>query len=250
MADKKGSMLVCEAAGKRMALARVSMCPGGIAWLEGVRVHPDFRRAKVATALLKRMLGWAEDRGAKEASAIVSQENIPSQRMLERNGFSLISEWMYYGTNKKMKRKTHARVATKRDVDAAWQYLRNSRIFRLSAGRYVSSWQWSPLDKKTLRRLVLAERVVVTGRPVTGLGILNKKGYWDRPDILQVSYLDASCKKSLQDILAFASNLYMQRYSALHLLCHNSRDMTSTVEKLKMTESEVFLLYSKKVFTQ
>lgn len=73
MADKKGSMLVGEAAGKRMALARVSMCPGGVAWLEGVRVHPDFRRAKVATALLERMVGWAAERGAKEASAIVSQ---------------------------------------------------------------------------------------------------------------------------------------------------------------------------------
>lgn len=250
MADKKGSMLVGEAGGKRMALSRVSMCPGGIAWLEGVRVHPDFRRARAATALLERMLAWAAGRGAKEASAIVSQENVASQRMLERNGFSMISEWIYYGTDNKMKRTTRARAATRKDIESAWQYLRKSRIFRLSAGRYVISWRWCPLDKRALRRLILAGRVVVTGRPVTGLAVLNKTGYWDRPDILQVSYLDGASAKSLQDILAFASNLYMQGYSAMHVLCHNGKEMTSMVEKFRMTESEVFLLYSKKVFTQ
>jgi hypothetical protein len=234
-----------------MALARVSMCPGKVAWLEGVRVHPDFRRAKVATALLDRMAGWAARHRAKEASAIVSQENVPSQRMLERNGFSMVSEWIYYGTDKKIKKNaTGARLATKQDVDAAWRYLQGSRTYRLSAGRYVSLWQWCPLDKKALRQLVLEKRVVVTGRPVAGLAVLNKKGYWDRPDILQVSYLDAAGAKSLHEILAFAANLYLQGYSALHVLCHNSREMTRAVERFRMTESEVFLLYSKKVFTQ
>lgn len=76
-----------ETDGKRMALARVSMCPGGVAWLEGLRVHPDFRRAKVATALLDKMIKLAARRGAKETSAIVSQENLPSQRMLEKMDF-------------------------------------------------------------------------------------------------------------------------------------------------------------------
>ncbi|HEX6067760.1 MAG TPA: hypothetical protein VFZ05_03070, partial [Nitrososphaera sp.] len=146
-------------------------------------------------------------------------------------------------------RETHARVATKKDIDAAWQYLQNSRIYRLSAGRYVSSWQWCPLDKKTLHRLVLAGRVLVTGRLVSGLAVLNKAGYWDRPDILQVSYLDGDSAKSLQDIMAFAANLHMKGYSAMHVLCHNNREMTSALEKFRMTESEVFLLYSKKVFT-
>ena len=226
------------------------MCPGNIAWLEGVRVHPDFRRAKVATALLERMLGWAAERGAKEASAIVSQENVPSLRMLERNGFSMISAWIYYGTEQKMNKvASRVRLATKQDIDAAWQYLQGSRIYRLSAGRYVSSWQWCPLDKKALRNLVLAGRVVVTGNPISGLAVLNKAGYWDRPDILQISYLDAAGAKSMRDLVAFATNL-SQGYSAMHVLCHNSQKMTSEVEKFGMQESEVFLLYSKKVFTQ
>lgn len=134
-----------------MALAHIGMCPGGVAWLEGVRVHPDFRRARVATALLDRMLGWAAKNGAREAAAIVSQENVPSQRMMERNGFSMISAWAYYGTGERpKKRATQARVAAKSDLAGAWKYLQQSCTYRLSAGRYVSSWQWYRLDRKAL----------------------------------------------------------------------------------------------------
>jgi len=242
---------VGESGGRRIALAHVSMCPSGVAWLEGVRVHPNFRRAKVATALLDKMLGWAAKNGAREASAIVSQENVPSQRMMERNGFSMISAWAYYGTvEKPKKRATEARFAAKQDLAEAWEYLKKSSTYRLSAGRYVSSWQWYRLDRKALQHLVAAGRIVMTGRPVDGLAVLNKAGYWDKPDVLQIVYLDPGSASSLRDLLAFAANLYAQGYSRLHVLCHNSEKMTSAVEKFEMEESEIFLLYSKKVFTQ
>lgn len=234
-----------------MALAHVRMCPSGVAWLEGVRVHPDFRRAKVATALLDRMVSWAAKKGAKEASAIVSNENEPSQHMLERNGFSVISVWVYYGTGKRLRgRATKARTATKQDYIGAWKYLQGSRTYRLSAGRYVSSWQWYLLDRKALQALIDAGRVVVTGKPVDGLAVLNKRGYWDKPGILQIVYLDAGSAKSLRDLLAFAANLYAQAHTSFHVLCHKSKKMTSAIERFNMQESEVFLLYNKKVFTQ
>lgn len=243
--------MVGEVAGKKMALARVSVCPSGMAWLEGLRVHPDFRRAKVATALLERMLAWAAKKGAREASAIVSQENVPSQRMMEGSDFSMISEWIYYGTEKKQKiSTTRARTAIKQDLAGIWQYLQGSRTYRLSAGRYVSSWQWYPLDRKALQNLIAAGRVAVTGRPVDGLAVLNKKGYWDKLGILQVAYLDAGNARSLRDLLVFASNLHSQGHTSLHVLCHNSKKMTTKVERLGMQESEVFLLYNKKLFTQ
>jgi GNAT superfamily N-acetyltransferase len=251
ISDKKGRLLVGESNGRKMALAHVSMCPGGAAWLEGVRVHPDFRRSGAASALLENMLGWAVRNGAREASAIVSKENTPSQRMMERNGFSMISDWAYYGMEKKQQaRETKARIAAKHDLAGAWKYLLQSRTYKLSAGRYVSSWQWYPLDRKALQDLVSVGRVVVTGRPVDGLAVINKSGYWDKPGILQIVYLDAGNAKSLRDILVFAANLHSQGHVSFHVICQNSRKMTSAVEKFDMQESEVFLLYNKKLFTQ
>ena len=233
-----------------MALAHVSMCPRGVAWLEGVRVRSDFRRTRVATALLERMLGWAASQGVRAAAAIVSEENVPSQRLMEENNFSVISTWAYYSVSKRSKKSpTRARLAVKQEIAEAWAYLKKSRMYRLSAGRYVSSWQWYILDRKALKDLVMAGRVVVTGRPVNGLAVLNKTGYWDRPNVMQIVYLDPGSPKSLQDLLAFAANLHIEGYCALHVLCHNSKRITSAIEKFRIEESEVFLLYSKKVFT-
>lgn len=243
--DRRGRLLVGEHDGKRIAVAHVALCPGGrSAWLEGVRVHPGFRRARVATALLEKMLAYACRRGANQASAIVAEVNIASQRMLEKSGFAVISRWSYYSTGRKLgPRKSAARLAGPADLPEAWDYLQQSITYRQSAGRYMSSWQWCPLDKRALRRLIDEGHVAVQGRPIDGIAIINRSGYWDRKDVLQVVYLDSKC---VIDLVSFAVNLYARgKFSNLHILCHESRQMASAIEKFRIKESERFLLYSK-----
>jgi ribosomal protein S18 acetylase RimI-like enzyme len=243
--DRRGRLLVGEQEGRRIAVAHVALCPGGrSAWLEGVRVHPGFRRAKVATALLEEMLAYAGRRGARQASAIVAEDNIASQRMLEKSGFTVISRWTYYSTGRKLgPLKSAARLAGPADLPEAWDYLQQSTTYRQSAGRYMNSWQWCPLDKRALQRLIGEGQVVVKGRPVGGIAIVNSGGYWDRKDVLQVAYLDSL---NVKDLVSFAVNLYAGgKFSNLHILCNESKHTASVIEKLRIKESERFLLYSK-----
>jgi N-acetylglutamate synthase-like GNAT family acetyltransferase len=242
---KNGRLLVAEHGGMPVAMSHVTMCPGNLAWLEGVRVHPDFRRSGVATELLERMLARAGRLGARQASAIVAVNNTASQHMMEKNGFPVISNWAYYSTEAKLRtHKTGARLARPGDLPAIWDYLKQSRTYRQSAGRYVRSWQWYVLDRKALRQLVKEGHVVVAGAPIDGIAIINNDGYWDRADVLQVVYLDS--EKSARDLLSFAINLYGRGgFSRLHVLCHESRHLTSMVEKFRIKESERFLLYNK-----
>jgi GNAT superfamily N-acetyltransferase len=243
--DRRGRLLVGEQDDKRIAVAHVALCPGGrSAWLEGVRVHPSFRRARVATALLEEMLAYAGRRGARQASAIVAEDNVASQRMLEKNGFAVISHWTYYSTCHRLgPRKSAARLARPADLPRAWDYLQRSTTYRQSAGRYMSSWQWYPLDKRALRRLIGAGQVVVKGQPIDGIAIINSGGYWDRKDVLQVVYLDS---KNVKDLVSFAANLYARnKFSNLHVLCHESRHAASVIEKFGIKVSERFLLYHK-----
>ena len=242
---ENGRLLVAEYGGRPVAMSHVATCPGNLAWLEGVRVHPDFRRSGVATKLLERMLAYAGRLGAKQASAIVAVSNAASQRMMGKNGFTVISNWAYYSTEAKLRaRKTGARLAGPRDLPAIWEYLRQSRTYRQSAGRYVRSWQWYTLDRKALRQLVKEGHVAVAGTPIDGIAIINNDGYWDRRDVLQVVYLDS--EKSAGDLLSFATNLYRRgKFSRLHVLCHESRHLTSMIEQFKIKESERFLLYNK-----
>ncbi|MEO9363545.1 MAG: GNAT family N-acetyltransferase [Nitrososphaera sp.] len=251
--DKSGRLFVVEDGDERIAMSHVAICPGSrSAWLEGVRVHPEYRRSRIATELLERMLAYAGRRGARQASAIVSSENAPSQRMMEKNGFSAVSRWAYYSTDQEFGRqKTRARLATLADLGGIWEYLQESQIYRLSAGTYVRGWHWYALDKKALRGLIREKSVAVTG-DVDGVAVINARGYWKRNDVLQIVYLDSASKKSLQDLLAFATNMYGSgsSYEHMHVVCHDSKSITSMLKSFKKEEdSELFLLYRKE-FTQ
>ena len=251
-ADKNGRLLVAESEGSKIAMSHVAVCPGSkSAWLEGVRVHSGYRRSQVASRLIERMVQYGRQKGARQASAIVAADNVASQRMMEKNGFEVVSRWAYYSTtaDRAKRQNSEARLATAGDLGNIWQYLQQSRVYHLSAKRYVKSWHWYTLDRKALRNFIKDERVIVTGRPVDGIAIINKHGYWSRKNILQIIYLDPASAKSLRHLVLFVTNLYLDgKFDRLQVLCHESKSMTSFFEKFMIKEQEQFLLYNK-VFT-
>ena len=71
-----------------VAVSHVHLCPNRkMIWLEGIRIRSDYRRRHVATELIKKMLEYGIEQDAKESAAIVSANNVPSQIMMQRNGF-------------------------------------------------------------------------------------------------------------------------------------------------------------------
>ncbi|HXV45971.1 MAG TPA: GNAT family N-acetyltransferase [Nitrososphaera sp.] len=243
-----GRLLVVEDGGRRLGMSHVAVCPGGRGvWLEGVRVHPDYRRSKIATQLLEKMIEYGLRKGAGQASAIVDVTNVASQRMMERNGFEVISRWAYYRVEGRPKRsRSKARLAAANELDSIWKYLQDSKIYGLSAKRYVKSWHWYQLDKKTLRGFIRAKRVIVSGRPVNGIAIINRRGYWDKTNILQIVYLDAGSAGALGHLVSFVTNIYLDGgFEGLQLVCHDSRRLTSFVGKFMVKDEEQFLLYNR-----
>jgi len=248
---RSGRLLVVEDSGRKIAMSHVAVCPDGKGmWLEGVRVHPDYRRSRVATDLIARMIQYGLQKGARQASAIVDVTNVASQRMMEKNGFEIVSRWAYYVAGGRPRRiKSNARLATVTELDDVWHYLQNSEIYRLSAKRYVKSWHWYALDKKVLRNFIKEKSVAVTGRPIDGVAIINRRGYWDRANIMQIIYLDSASPRSLRHLVSFATNLYLDGgFGELQIVCHDSRRLTSLIEKSMIKDEEQFLLYNK-VFT-
>ena len=246
--DKRGKMIVADSNGMQVGMAHVASCPDsqGI-WLEGVRVHPSYRRSKIATCLIDEMLNYGIENGATHALAIVAKDNNASQRMMERTGFAVISEWSYYSTSEKLAEEpSTARLASPDDLDAIMRYLETSKIYLRSAEKYVRSWHWYRLDRIALQELVSERRVVMSGSPVAGISVINEKGYWNRKNILQIVYLDSHDASTLRDLLGFVTNLYLDgKYERLQVLCQHDDQMVSIIEKYHIVESEQFLLYSK-----
>lgn len=248
---RSGLLLVVEDGGRKIAMSHVAMCPDGKGmWLEGVRVHPDYRRSNIATDLIAKMIQYGLQKGARQASAIVDVTNVASQRMMEKNGFEIVSRWAYYVAGGRPRRKkSAARLATADELNDVWRYLQNSEIYRLSAKRYVKSWHWYALDKKVLRNFIKEKSVVVTGLPIDGVAIINRRGYWDRANTMQIVYLDSASPRSLRHLVSFTTNLYLDGgFGELQIVCHDSRRLTSLIEKSMIKDEEQFLLYNK-VFT-
>lgn len=248
-AEKNGQLFVVESDGKKkIAMSHVAICPEGkIVWLEGIRVHPDHRRSYIATMLLTKMLEFGRRKGAREASAIVDATNFASQSMMEKNGFRVVSRWMYYNAlSTPRDQESNARIANVDDIDDIWQYLQQSKIYCLSGKRYVKSWRWYMFDRRALLNFVKEERVIVTSLPIDGIAIINKHGYWDRTNILQIVYLDIASVSSLHHLVSFIMNLYLDgKFDSLQLVCYNSKQVTSFIDKFVIKEEEQFLLYNK-----
>lgn len=248
---RNGRLLVVEAGGMKIAMSHVAMCPDGRGmWLEGIRVHPDYRRSRIATELIAKMIHYGRQRDARQASAIVDVTNVASQRMMEKNGFAVISRWAYYNAGGRPKRsESEARLATIDELNDIWHYLQNSEIYHLSAKRYVKSWHWYALDRKALKNFIKEKHVILAGRPIDGVAIINRHGYWDRTNILQIVYLDAASDSALGHLVSFTTNLYLDgEFEEFQLVCHDSKRLTSFIEKFMIKDEEQFLLYNK-VFT-
>ena len=59
----------------------------GVAWLEGLRVHPGYRRMGIGRALTEYVLNEALRNNARYASLMIAEWNEPSQRLAKSLGF-------------------------------------------------------------------------------------------------------------------------------------------------------------------
>jgi RimJ/RimL family protein N-acetyltransferase len=256
--DLNGALIVAEneirhTKGSVIAVSHVSLCPNRKnIWLEGIRVNPDYRRRSIATELLSKMLSYGKLQGAKEASAIVGVNNLPSQLMMENNGFNVISKWNYYSTDKAQEfERDNVRTAAFSDIKKVWDYLKQSQIYKSSGKRYVNSWRWYSFDSQTLSSIIKDGKLLISGNDVIeGIAIINKDGYWNKNDVYQIVYLDAASVSSLYDLIGFVISLVHSsndRYKRIQIFSPQIRQMSSIIKELDMHNSEQFLLYRKTI---
>lgn len=256
--ESNGALIVAENEihhnkGSVIAVSHVSLCPNRKnIWLEGIRVNPNYRRRSIATELLSKMLSYGKRQGAKEASAIVGVNNLPSQLMMENIGFNVISKWNYYSIDKPQEfERDNVRTAAFSDIKEVWDYLKQSQIYKSSGKRYVNSWRWYSFDSETLSSIIKDGKLLISGNDVIeGIAIINKDGYWNKNDVFQIVYLDAASVSSLYDLIGFVISLIHSgndRYKRIQIFSPQIRQMSSLIKELDMHNSEQFLLYRKTI---
>ncbi len=94
--NKDGELSVAELDGKIVGFSRLSVLCSGYGWLEGARVHPQWRRRGVAVALAKHHIERGREMGLKQLAMATGSKNVASQGVVLRLGFELAGSYSIY----------------------------------------------------------------------------------------------------------------------------------------------------------
>jgi hypothetical protein len=150
------------------------------------------------------------------------------------------------------------KVASSEDISEIWIYLVNSEIYKLSGKRYTSTWRWYYLDYASLERFIEEKRlIIIYNTLITGVAIINRNGYWNRDNVLQICYLDSQSEIALQNLIYFIIISYMtpnkkslhtnKQFNRLEILAYHTERLSWVMKKFNIEESEQFILYTRNI---
>lgn len=149
--DPNGQLLVGVVNDQPVSVMRVAI-HGTMAWLEGMRVHPDFRRQGIARATEAEGRAWARARGCRVARLATSIKNLAAQTMLHLSGYQRIAQFNEWESEATSGDFSFARIAIENDwqrLDALWCAAPMHKASRaLLPDR---NWHWTPLDETRWR---------------------------------------------------------------------------------------------------
>ncbi len=213
-----GRLFVATIDGQQVGIVNVCMLTATDAWLQGLRVAPQFRRQGLAEELNNAALLEAMQRGAKYARLLIESDNTASIKVAGRlfmrqvAGFSLLTAPPQL--NSTLSGKDKAQLATLADLDEIIGYLNASNIFPLSGGLYYVSWTAYPITAELLEAKIKAQQIYLLRRwnRLDGLAIAEVRqerqgkqlsiGYIDGTAIEPISLIAYDLRRQLPDLEA------------------------------------------------
>jgi len=152
--DRDSKMFVVLADGRQVGMGRVCFLEDGSAWLEGGRVHPEFRGMGLATALAERAMRVAADRGIGIFRLASGSWNKQAHRHIARIGFKEASRMSVYVPPDGIRSGggRSVRKVARGDLARVMSVIRHSREFALGSGV-----MWDTFTAKALTRKVVAD---------------------------------------------------------------------------------------------
>ncbi len=191
---EKRNLLSVEEKGKAVGICNAAISPNQV-WIEGIRIHPNFRRKGYASKLIIAAEVLARKKKLTFARMIIADNNKRSLKMARSLGYTLEDKWWLYNLAPK-KQNTTARLAkSAKNLESMIQ-----------STTYSESWNWLPLTKPVLTKLANAGRVITysKNKKILAMGIWNKSSRLD-DDMMQLGYLNGT-KDGIKNILQFMQN--------------------------------------------
>ncbi len=164
LADKDGRLIVATVMGRTVGVAHASLQSPDVAWLEGLRVHEQYRGLGIAGKLNRALVEWARRRRARVARLCTGSSNQASKKHLKKIRFPLLQTFQRLDSTRGL----HARPASvtrpKRSTKALWKWLSARPEFAENRAMYSDGWTWHPLTPQALKDHVVHGRVLISSR--------------------------------------------------------------------------------------
>lgn len=129
-----------------VAVVHVTMLSPTEGWLEGVRVHPDHRRAGRGSALNRAGVEWASRRGARVVRLATEADNGAARQQVDALGYRLVSAWVHGeltpSPTHRASDQFRLRPAPGSDSAAAWLFWVASDLALEARELIALGWQW------------------------------------------------------------------------------------------------------------
>jgi len=177
LADDIGEVIVAEAGGEVIGMARVAMLSPTEGWLQAVRVHSDHRRRGIGLALCRRAIDWTKERNALVVRLAVENWNRAASEHFAGLGFRPVSRWVGaergVGENspvpagnggRRIMAPEGVRPAHSAEAEPALLSWAGGRLEHEARGLLLIGWQWRKLRLEDLVEAA-RRRELWEGRP-------------------------------------------------------------------------------------
>jgi GNAT superfamily N-acetyltransferase len=154
--DRKAKLIVVEVDGKQVGLSRMRFLPDGVGWLEGARIHPDYRRRGLASMMGEHLIQTGLGRGVGSYRLTSGSQNRAAHAQVKKAGFVEKARVSVYEPEGGARFKAQSGVwkAEADECSEIQSLLEESREYRLGARVY-----WDVFSAVTLTPDVLATLV-------------------------------------------------------------------------------------------
>lgn len=164
LAETDGRLIVATVKGRTVGVAHGYLQTPDVAWLEGVRVHEEYRGLGVAGKLNRALVEWAKKRNARVARLCTGSSNQASRKHLTRIGFPVLQTFQRLDSTSGLRARPPGVTFPKSSTKLLWNWLDSRAEFAQNRAMYSDGWTWHPLTLQALRKHVAHGRVLLTSR--------------------------------------------------------------------------------------
>ncbi len=252
--DKNGRAFVATINGVPVGITHISIDKPHEVWLRGARTDPNYRRMGVATAITKKCLKYAKQKGAKTARLSTESDNIPAQAVIQKLGFKPTAEFVEMKTKNITKENSkNSKWAKENQTNEAWNYLQTSETYHKAAGLYTILFQWFSLEKQDLKRFIKQHQAILhtnAKAKIDGLTLIDDTTaqLWHE-NTIQTCYIDGDYNTTIDMIKLLKNHCHTLGIKKIYAFACNQKPTIAALEKLGFEPPDsIDIVYQKKIF--